>query len=104
MAVTAESNVSYESKMRSPDRVLVLKVMDGKKVLSNGGFSDPRLFSGENKLHAMMDPQTCMWKLKYDMGTLPEPLKGTFTGFRALKQYVQSYFEKRNIEIVEVKD
>lgn len=90
--------------MRSPDRVLVLKVMDGKKAISTTGAADPRLFTGENKLHAVLDEQTTLWKMKYDMGIVPEPLKGTFTGFKALKKFAELYYAKRNIEIVEVKD
>ena len=90
--------------MRSPDRILVLKVMAGKKPMSTTGAADPRLFTGENKLHAVMDQQTCLWRMKYDMGIVPEPLKASFTSFKALRQYAESYYGKRNIEIVEVKD
>lgn len=96
--------ISPESKMKSPDRILVLKVMEGKKPISTTGAADPRLFSGENKLHAVMDQQTCLWRLKYDMGIVPESLKGTFTGFNALKKFAIEYYAKRNIEITEVKD
>lgn len=97
-------NYSPESKMKSPDRVLVLKAMEGKKPMNTTGVADPRLFTGENKLHAVMDEQTCLWRFKYDMGIVPEPLKGNFTGFTALKKFAESYYNKRNIEIVEVKD
>lgn len=96
--------ISPESKMKSPDRILVLKVIAGKKALDTVGVADPRLFTGENKLHAVMDEQSCLWKFKYDMGIIPEPLKGTFTGFKALKKHADEYYGKRNIEIVEVKD
>lgn len=96
--------ISPESKMKSPDRVLVLKVKEGMKPISTTGAADPRLFTGENKLHAIMDPMTCLWRLKYDMGIVPESLKGTFTGFQALKKFAIGYYDKRNIDIVEVKD
>lgn len=96
--------ISPESKMRSPDRILVLKAMEGKKPMNTIGVNDPRLFTGENKLHAIMDAQTCLWRLKYDMGIVPETLKGTFTGFKALKKFADLYYGKRNIEIVEIKD
>src|SRR6267154_264664 len=96
--------ISPESKMRSPDRVLVLKVKDGKKPISTTGAADPRLFSGENKLHAVMDQQTCLWRLKYDMGIVPESLKVSFTSFKALRQYAEAYYGKRNIDIIEVRD
>lgn len=96
--------ISPESKMKSPDRILVLKAIEGKKPLNTLGVADPRLFTGENKLHAVMDSDTCLWKLKYDMGIVPEGMKGTFTGFRALKKFADEYYSRRNIEIVEVKD
>lgn len=96
--------ISPESKMRSPDRVLVLKVKEGMKPMSTTGAADPRLFTGENKLHAIMDPQSCLWKIRYDSGIVPLPLQGTFTGFQALKKFAVAYFDKRNIEITEVKD
>jgi len=96
--------ISPESKMRSPDRILVLKPIDGKKPLNTSGVADPRLFNGENKLHAVMDEQSCLWKLKYDMGIVPEAMKGTFTGFKALKKFADEYYGRRNIQIVEVKD
>lgn len=95
---------SPESKMRSPDRILVLSVMEGKKPLNTLGTQDPRLFSGENKLHALMDTQTCLWRFKYDMGIVPPPLQGQFTSFDALKKHADIYYQKRNILITEVID
>lgn len=94
--------VSPESRMKSPDRVLVLKVKDGMKPMSTTGAADPRLFTGENKLHAILDEQLGLWRMKYDMGVVPEPLKGSFTNFQALKKFAEAYYDKRNIEIVEV--
>jgi hypothetical protein len=96
--------ISPESKMRTPDRVLVLKVIDGEKPKNSTGQVDPRLFKGENKLHAVMDQQTTLWRLKYDDGNIPQALKGQFTNFKALKAFAENYFKTRNIEIVEVKD
>lgn len=99
--------ISPESKMRSPDRILKLEVIDGKKALSSTGLVDPRLFKdGEdgNKLHAVMDTETCLWSFKYDKGAVPPALKGTYTGFKALKKFADYYFNQRNIRITEVKD
>jgi hypothetical protein len=95
---------SPESKMRNSDRVLVLSVMEGKKPLSTIGVADPRLFTGENKLHGVMDTQTSLWYLKYDMGVIPPPLQGRFTSFAALKKHADAYFFHRNMEIKEVID
>lgn len=96
--------ISPESKMRSPDRILVLSVIDGKKPLDSIGNSDKRLFTGENKLHAVMDTQTTLWALKYDMGAVPQPLRCSFTSFKSLRQHTEAYFNKRNVEIKEVLD
>ena len=94
--------ISPESKMHTPDRVLVLSVMEGKKPLNTVGTSDPRLFTGENKLHAVMDQQSSLWYLKYDMGVVPPPLQGRFTSFDALFKHAVGYFFHRNMEIKEV--
>lgn len=94
---------SLESKMQTPDRVLELTVMEGKKALDSIGNADKRLFTGENKLHAIMDTQTTLWKLKYDMGDVPSVLKGSFTSFKAVHQHAKEYYNQRNIEIKEIK-
>ena len=96
--------ISPESKMRSPDRVLVLSIKDGTKAKNSIGNTDPRLLQGDNKLHAVMDQQNSLWHFKYDMGAVPEPLKCEFTSFRKLLEHAQAYYIKRNIEIKEVKD
>lgn len=97
-------NISAESKMRAADRVLTLEMIDGKKTLSSTGLTDPRLFSGENKLHAIMDPETCLWALKYEMGGVPPVLKCQFTSFKALLKFAEQYYYTRNIRIKEIKD
>ncbi len=97
--------ISPESKMRSPDRILKLQVIDGKKSLTSAGVVDTSLFKEDgNKLHAVMDQETCLWTFKYEKGALPPALKGNFTGFKALRKYADQYFLQRNISITEVKD
>lgn len=95
---------SPESKMRLPDRILVLSTMDGKKPKDSIGQIDPRLFTGDNKLHAVMDLQTSLWHFKYEMGAIPGALAGQFTSFDILKKHADFYFNKRNILISEVID
>jgi hypothetical protein len=92
------------NKERSYDRILVLKQIEGQKVKGSTGLTDPRLFTGENKLHAIRNHQTCLWYFKYEMGLLPEPLKTQFTSFGKLLQHAKTYFSKRGLEIVEVID
>jgi len=96
--------LSPDSRMRSSDRIMELSVIDGQKSLSSTGMVDTKLFTGKNRLHAVMDPQTTLWSFKYEEGILPQPLKGTFTGFKALRKFAEDYFNKRNIQIKEVKD
>jgi hypothetical protein len=101
-------SVSEESKLRSPDRVLVLEQIEGKNPRGGNGIIDPRLFKGgedANRLHAKMDMETCLWSLHYEKGAVPPALQGLrFTGFKKAKQFAEEYFAKRNVKITEVKD
>lgn len=96
-----EYNVDYEDKGLS-DRVLVLEVIDGEKPKSSTGLTDSRLFTGANKLHAIMDIQSTLWSLKYEMGGVPEEFKQRFTSFSKLKSFVDDYYATRNVRIKEV--
>lgn len=97
--------ISPESKMRAADRVLVLRPIEGKSALTPTGIIDTSLFKEDgNKLHAIMDPETCLWTFKYEKGALPPALKGSFTGFKALKKHADNYYKTRNVEIIEVQD
>lgn len=91
------------NKMRSFDRILVLKAINGRPT-DEKGMVDKRLFTGENKLHAIMDTRNCTWTLKYEMGGIPPTLKGTFTNFPSILKHAREYYLKRNIEITEVLD
>lgn len=101
--ITGESDFNHP-KIRKTDRILVLKIMDGKKPKSSTGSVDPRTFSGENRLHAIQDVSSRLWKLKYDFGGLPEVLKQEFTRFDMLYTFAKGYFQRRNLDIVEVID
>lgn len=100
--------ISPEAVMSAPDRILALEIIDGKKPLNSMGIVDPRLFQegdNANRLHAVMDMETCLWSFKYDKGGVPPALKDQrFTGFKALKKYADDYFSKRNIRIREIKE
>lgn len=90
--------------MHSLDRVIVLQPMEGKTALSGTGAPDKGLFTGENNLHAVYDNVYGLWVMKYDRGQLPGGLEGKFTDLDLLLAHVRSYFAKRNVEIVEVRD
>ena len=85
------------------DRVLVLKPIEGKPK-SSGGVIDNRLFTGDNKLHMLRDPETAFWSFKYDKGLLPDQLRQSFTTYTKAFEYVKNYFERRNIEILDIVD
>jgi hypothetical protein len=92
-------------KNKTTDRILVLAKLDeGKGTKNTQGLVDNRLFTGENKLHAIADIQTMQWFLRYDSGILPEPLKQRFTSFTKLMQFVTEYYKRRNIKIEKVID
>src|SRR5689334_1977509 len=93
-----------DSKNRSVDRIITLRVMDGKKPTSSTGLVDPRLFNGTNQLHAVQEISTGLWYLRYEQGAVPQVLKQKFTKFSKLLEFATNYFKERNIEIVEVID
>lgn len=93
-----------KEKMKSDDRVIMLRPMEGKQTISSTGLVDKRLFTGENKLHACWESRTGMWHLHYEIGALPPALKGAWTLFSELETHVRSYFKSRNIEVVEIKE
>src|SRR5258706_151479 len=92
------------TNIRKTDIVLILKPMEGKKALSGTGIVDQSLFTGDNHLHAKLDPQTCLWYPEMDKGVLPPQLKQRFTSFSKLYDFVKTYYGRRNIELVEVLD
>jgi hypothetical protein len=107
MPINYTSRISEESKMRSPDRILILRPMEGKKPLDTMMRVYPRLFKegdDANKLHALMDLETSLWSMKYERGHVPAALSGRFTGFKQLLDAAKNYYNQRNIDIIEVKD
>lgn len=99
--------ISAESKMTTTDRVLKLEIIDGKKPTNSTGVIDPRLFKegdDTNRLVAVMDPESCLWTLRYEKGAIPSALRGSFTGFSAVKKFADQYFFHRNIKVTEVKE
>lgn len=91
-------------KMRSDDRIIVLKPMEGKDTLSSKGMIDNRLFTGDNNLHAKLDKHHMLWWLQTEKGLLPQELKQRWTTFDKCIEYVKDYFNRRNIEVIEVID
>jgi hypothetical protein len=88
--------------MRTSDRLLSLKLIDDKAPMSSTGLIDRRLFTGDNKLHAVTDAQTGMWSLRYEQGKLPQAFQCSFTSFKALMKFASAYFLKRNVMVEEV--
>lgn len=84
------------------DRIFTLEQIDKEKPMSSTGLVDKRLFTGENKLHAIIEQDSSLWKMKYDSGNIPEQLRQRFTTFALLKKHAEDYFSKRNIKITEI--
>jgi hypothetical protein len=93
-----------EPKTRSDDRVFIFAQIDDKLPKNSFGVTDPRLVTGENRLHAKKDPETCLWLFKQEQGVVPEKLKCMFTSFNAARKFAEAYYSTRNIKIVEVED
>lgn len=102
MALQDDFSELSDTKNASTDRILVLNVIPGRDAKNNLGLVDKSLFTGGNQLHAIQQ-DSGLWSLKYEKGALPEPLKQQFTGFNILLRFCKTYFEKRNLEITEVK-
>lgn len=100
-------SMSQQSNMpstRSDDRIFVLEKIDNKAPKDSIGMTDHRLFTGENRLHAVKNHETNMWYFKLDKGGVPEPMKCMFTGFKDARKFAESYYATRNIKITEVID
>jgi hypothetical protein len=102
MATMFHTHEQSEEKMHAPARELVLRPKDGKP-MSVSGQVDQRLFKGGNAFKAIQGDDG-LWFCKYEQGNIPESLKVKFTSISKLLAFVKPYWEKRNIEIVEVKD
>lgn len=99
--------ISANATTYAADRVFKLRPIDGKIPTNSAtGIIDPSLFKdGEssNRLHGLMDGETCLWYFKYERGALPPLLRDqTFTSFSKLQKYAEEYFRTRNVEITEV--
>jgi hypothetical protein len=91
-----------DSLLMSNDRILILKPIDGTNSSSSKGLIDNRLFTGGNRLHAVMDEQTCLWSFRYDHGFVPQDLKQQWTSFQGAMKAAKVYFLNRNVEVKEV--
>lgn len=99
------NNRNVADKIRKTDIVLVIRPLPGMGAKAVTGLVDRKLFTGDNHLHAIMDTQTCLWKLAYDNGTLPSALKEKmFTGFAPLYKHVDEYMRTRNAHIESIID
>lgn len=96
--------MQHASKERLTNRTLVIRPKEGRSPKSSTGLIDQRIFTGENNLHVIQDKSSNLWSFKYDSGGLPEPLKERFSTFNNALVVAKSYFDKRDIQIVEVID
>lgn len=93
-----------ESNVKSNDRILKLRPIDGKAPKNSMGLTDNRLFTGENNLHCLLEPNADLWTFKMEMGGVPGPLKQKFTKFSSALEHAKKYYASRNVEIYEVID
>jgi hypothetical protein len=100
--VSYDIEARRKDKMMSDDRVLVLKTIEGKKAADSAGKIDPRLFTGENKLHAVFDARSGMWNMRYETGAIPGALQQKFMEFHELVAFAKAYFKTRNVEVTSI--
>ena len=91
-------------KNRSYDRVITLEKIPGLNTIGSTGLIDNTLFSGDNRLRAIIDKRTMLWSLRQDHGLLPPPLKQQWTSFTGLMKYITDYYKKRNVNVTGVID
>jgi hypothetical protein len=92
-----------EQKNHSPMRELVLKPGEAYLKTGTANLVDPGVWKGTNSLRILQD-ETSLWGFKFEKGLLPDPLKQRFTSVSKAINFAKSYFTKRNIEVIEVKD
>ncbi len=93
-----------ETNVRSQDRKILLEPMEGKEPKGTNGQIDPKLFKGDNYLHAVIDTQTMLWSLHFDSGVVPGSFKQQFTSFPKALKFVEDYYAKRNVKVSQVID
>ena len=96
--------LAKKDKLKKDDRILELKVIDGERPLSSIGLVDKKLFQGGNRLHAWYNPQFGTWKLRYEVGQLPQALENSWMSFDQLMYDTSRYLKTRNLEISQVLD
>lgn len=89
-------------KMASTDRIFSLSLIDDKLPKNSIGMVDPRLFSGENKLHIKKDPETNFWSFSYERGIPPRELQCVFTSATAAIRHAELYYRTRNLSLKEI--
>jgi len=96
-------SVGQSPNIRKTDIILELAARDGgAKAVT--GLIDRRLFTKENELHAIMNPETCLWRLRYKTGVVPPALQQQFTSFSKCLNFVETYFGGRNVDVVKIID
>lgn len=85
----------------SDDRIIELEAIPGEHTKSESGQVNNRLFKPDsgNNLHVVKDPQTNMWKFRFEKGAVPGGLEGMYTSFSKALVYAESYFKRRGVRI-----
>lgn len=81
------------------DKILILEPIGA--AYNTSGMLDKRLFTGENKLHAVLEDNG-LWSFHYDSGIMNEPLKQKFTSLSMALKAAKTYFDKRNVRVKEI--
>lgn len=98
MALPIRQRPNLPTKMLGYDRPLKLTQRDPKE---SPGLIGREVFNGNNKLHIIFKEEYGLWAFKMDHGVLPETLRQQFTSFIAAMKHAKTYFNAKNIDVVE---
>jgi hypothetical protein len=101
MVGTPFAKIHWQENLEAPstERVLLLYPKEGTVAKDTAGLPAKKLFTGDNKMHAKTEGH--LWHCYMDKGEIPMQLRQKWTKFSALFKAVESYYDKRNVEVKE---
>jgi hypothetical protein len=100
ISLTPRKAIAKDKVLLSNERVFKLTSLSNSPKNSKG-VTDPRLFTGENKLFIRCGPGNNLWTFFYKEGMVPPRLQQRFTSYQQAFNFAHSYFKGRNVLLEE---